>query len=101
MHNWLLGFLRLFGIKKMTNRQRLLYAAQGQLPDDVFALVRVTRFTDIYATNVIEVKLIYGEQSAEELAPGFRQILVEALRDGADVSVITDMPPVSLGICEQ
>jgi hypothetical protein len=101
MHSWLLGFLRLFGIKKMTSRQRLLYAAQGQLPDDVFALVRITRFSDFYATNVLEVKLIYGEQSVEELAPGFRQILVEALKNGADVSVITDVSPVSLGICEQ
>lgn len=83
------------------DRQRFLFAVQSNLPAGIFALVRITRFAGTSASNVMEVKLVYGGLSVEDLAPGFVSILLQALKDGADVSVITSVPPSSLGIYQQ
>jgi hypothetical protein len=98
MMNWLCKAL---GMGQELERQRLLYAAKCKMPDDVFAIVRVTHFGVYGLMGVIEVKLLYGEEDLDEMIPQFALIVGEALRDGADVSILCSVEPEVLGICEQ
>ena len=98
MMNWL---CKAFGMGKELERQRLLYAAKCRMPEDVFAIVRVTHFGVYGLVGVMEVKLVYGEEDLDEMIPQFALIVGEALRDGADVSVLCSVEPEALGIYEE
>lgn len=95
MMKWL---RKLFGMKDELKRQRMLFVSKRELPKDTFAIVRLSWFTKEGVYDVSEIKLIYEDESAEEMIPQFAMIVGEALRGGADVSILTDIDPELLGI---
>ena len=97
MMKWL---RKLFGMKDELERQRMLFVSKRELPDDTFAIVRLSWFTKEGVYDVTEIKLIYEDETAEEMIPQFAMIVGEALRGGADVSILTDIEPELLGILD-
>lgn len=81
-------------------RQRLLYVVCRELSPEIFALVRITRYGQRGLLSVNEVKLIYGEEDIDDMIPQFAMIVAEALKGGADVSIVTEVDPELLGICD-
>jgi hypothetical protein len=97
MMKWL---RKLFGMKDELERQRMLFVSKRELPEDTFAIVRLTWFTKEGLYDVSEIKLIYEDESAEDMIPQFAMIVGEALRGGADVSILTEIEPELLGIVD-
>lgn len=64
MMKWL---RKLFGMKDELERQRLLFVSKRELSDDTFAIVRLSRFTEEGLYDVSEIKLIYEDESAEDM----------------------------------
>ena len=82
-------------------RQRLLFVSKRQLAEDTFAIVRLSWFDEDGVRRIDEVNLIYEDESEEDMIPQFAMIVADALRGGADVSVITEIEPALLGLIEQ
>ena len=97
MMRWL---RKLFGMKDELERQRMLFVSKRELPDDTFAIVRLSRFTHKGLRDVSEIKLIYEDESADDMIPQFAMLVGEALRGGADVSILTEIEPELLGILD-
>jgi hypothetical protein len=97
MMKWL---KRLFGMKDELERQRLLFVSKRELPEDTFAIVRLSWFDDDGVHSIDEVKLIYEDETEEDMIPQFALIVAEALRGGADVSILTKVEPELLGIVD-
>jgi hypothetical protein len=89
---------RALGMGQEIERQRLLFVTHRELPEDVFALVRITHFGTYGLTGVMEVKLVYGDEDIDDMIPQFTMIVAEALQDGADVSIATSVDPSLLGL---
>lgn len=75
-------------------RQRILYVCEHEMPPEVFALVRLTWYHNGKADHVEEIVL----EEEEDMMPGFTQVIDEALKAGADVSIQTQYDAKSLGI---
>ena len=75
-------------------RQRILYVCEHELPPEVFALVRLTWYHKGKPHRVDEVVL----EEEEDMMPGFANVIAEALKAGADVSIQTEYNSESLGI---
>ena len=97
MMKWL---RKLFGMKDELKRQRLLFVSKRELPEDTFAIVRLSWFDQDGVRTVDEVKLIYEDETEEDMIPQFAMIVAEALRGGADVSILTEIEPELLGIID-
>ena len=97
MMKWL---RKLFGMKDELERQRLLFVSKRELPEDTFAIVRLSWFDQDGVRTIDEVKLIYEDESEEDMIPQFALIVGEALRGGADVSILTEVDPELLGILD-
>ncbi len=97
MMKWL---RKLFGMKDELKRQRLLFVSKRELPEDTFAIVRLSWFDRDGVRTVDEVKLIYEDETEEDMIPQFAMIVAEALRGGADVSILTEIEPELLGIID-
>lgn len=92
---------KLFGMKDELERQRLLFISKRELPEDTFAIVRLTWFDADGIRSIDEVKLIYEDETEEDMIPQFALIVGEALRGGADVSILTEIDPELLGLSDE
>ena len=73
------------------SRQQVLFYAQKELKGDLFAVIRITWHEEGKPIGVVESQLRDG-------IPEFGQIVGEALRAGADVSVICGEAPEAVGL---
>lgn len=92
---------KLFGMKDELERQRLLFISKRELPEDTFAIVRLSWFDADGIRSIDEVKLIYEDETEEDMIPQFALIVGEALRGGADVSILTEIDPELLGLSDE
>lgn len=101
MMKWLRRLLRMERQQNSNedlDRRRVLFVSNRDLPEDTFAIVRVTSFNNSGLSAVNEIKVIYQDESEDEMIPHFALIVAEALRGGADVSLITAIEPDALGL---
>jgi len=82
------------------HRQRMLFVSKRPMPEDTFAVVRLSWFNDEGVYSIDEIKLIYEDETEEDMIPQFALIVAEALRGGADVSILTEIEPELLGIVD-
>ena len=75
-------------------RRPTLAVIIGPVPDDVFALIRMSWFRQGQPIEVEEFRIFEGEEAFDI----FHGTVGQALRQGADVSVMTTYSPESLGI---
>jgi hypothetical protein len=97
MMKWLRKLLKM---DDELHRQRMLFVSKRELPDDTFAVVRLSWFNDEGVYSIDEIKLIYEDETEEDMIPQFAMIVAEALRGGADVSILTEIEPQLLGIMD-
>jgi hypothetical protein len=97
MMKWLRKLLKM---DNELHRQRMLFVSKRELPDDTFAVVRLSWFNDEGVYSIDEIKLIYEDETEEDMIPQFAMIVAEALRGGADVSILTEIEPQLLGIMD-
>ena len=97
MMKWLRKLLRM---DDELHRQRMLFVSKRKLPDDTFAIVRLSWFNDQGVYSIDEIKLIYENETEEDMIPQFAMIVAEALRGGADVSILTEIEPQLLGLMD-
>lgn len=97
MMKWLRKLLKM---DDELHRQRMLFVSKRELPDDTFAVVRLSWFNDEGVYSIDEIKLIYEDEAEEDMIPQFAMIVAEALRGGADVSILTEIEPQLLGIMD-
>lgn len=92
MMNWIAA-LQAMGASKPRRQQ--LFCAKASLPPDIFAIVRLTwyRRGKPYSTEEFSVEHEEGE-SKEALM----MLAKEALKSGADVSILAACSPEELGI---
>ncbi len=79
-------------------RKQTLSCNQKSLPDDIFAIVRLAWFEDGQAIEVDEIQIM---EAGDDTISGFAALIGQALRQGADVSVLSAYPPEDLGIYEE
>jgi len=82
-------------------RQRMLYVSKRELPEDTFAVVRLSWFSEHGVESIDEIKLIYEDQDEEDMIPEFSMIVAQALKSGADVSILTDIEPELLSFFDE
>lgn len=82
-------------------RQRMLYVSKRELPEDTFAVVRLSWFSRYGVESIDEIKLIYEDQDEEDMIPEFSMIVAQALKSGADVSILTDIEPELLSFFDE
>ena len=82
--------------KQEPEQRRLVYVYHQELPDDIFAIVRLTWYRDKMVSSVDEIALI----KEDELYEGFADVLRQALDAGADISLKTSLDAELLGIEE-
>lgn len=82
--------------KQEPDQRRFVYVYHQDLPDDIFAIVRLTWYKDKKASSVDEIALI----KEDELYDGFADVLRQALEAGADISLKTSLDAELLGIEE-
>ncbi len=81
--------------KPQPPRKHLLFYAQEDLQNEVFAVIRISWFKGGHVCAVTESKISkYDEEVIEE----FSGIVGEALRAGADVSAMSVVTAEELGI---
>ena len=81
--------------KEQQPEQRpVVYVYHEELPEEIFAIVRLTWYRDNLAISVDEIALIKEDSLYEEF-PG---VLRDALKAGADVSIKTSLDAEVLGI---
>ncbi len=78
------------------SRHQILYYAQTPLKGDLFAVIRVTWHEKGKLVGVVEDQL--EGSLTESVISEFGGIVGEALRGGADVSIICSEPPEAVGI---
>ena len=77
-------------------KHRLVYDYNQELPEEIFAIVRLTWHRDGKANRVDEVCLI----KEDELYSNFSVVLAEAIDAGADITIKTSLDSEVLGIQE-
>ena len=77
-------------------KHRLVYVYNQELPEEIFAIVRLTWYREGKANRVDEVCLI----KEDELYSDFAVVLAEALDSGADITIKTALDSEVLGIQE-
>ena len=77
-------------------KHRLIYVYNQELPEEIFAIVRLTWHRDGKANRVDEVCLV----KEDELYSDFAVVLNEALEAGAEVTIKTSLDSEVLGIQE-
>lgn len=87
--------------KKPSKRQEsdqgpVVYVYHQDLPEEIFAIVRLTWYRNKMVSSVDEIALI----KEDELYEGFPDVLRQALDAGADVSLKTSLDAEILGIQE-
>lgn len=83
------------GRKPQKHEERLLFYQQDQLKDQYYAVVRISWFHDGKVCGVTESKV---DAYDADVVMEFSDIVGNALRAGADVSVICIDDPENLGI---
>jgi|TARA_R100000030_G_scaffold29233_1_gene21617 hypothetical protein len=77
---------------------RTLQYIQRKLPENTFAIVRMTWFYDGEVDNVEEVRII---DEGQDTIDGFIDAMKAAVEAGADVSIISPYDPEDIGLEEQ
>ena len=77
-------------------KHRLVYVYNQELPEEIFAIVRLTWYRGGKANRVDEVCLI----KEDELYSNFSVVLAEAIDAGADITIKTSLDSEVLGIQE-
>jgi hypothetical protein len=78
--------------------RRLLQYTQRKLPDNVFAIIRMTWFYDGVLESVEEVRLI--DEGLETLS-GFIDCMKSAIEAGADICIISPYSAAEIGLEEE
>ena len=81
--------------KPQPPRKQLLFYAQEDLQNEVFAVIRISWFKGGHVCAVTETKI---SKYDEEVIAEFSSIVGEALRAGADVSAMSVVTAEELGI---
>jgi ABC-type branched-subunit amino acid transport system substrate-binding protein len=58
-------------------------------------------FSEYGVESIDEIKLIYEDQDEEDMIPEFSTIVAQALKSGADVSILADVEPELLGFFDE
>ena len=77
-------------------RKQVLFCSQKDMPPHVFAVVRISWYRQGKPESVEELQM-KGKLN-DEMADSIQIIIEQALRNGADVSVLTAHDPKKLGI---
>jgi len=76
-------------------RKQQLFCSQKELPSHVVAIVRLTWYKNGRAYSVEELQV---EDQFDETISAVHMLISEALKAGADVSVLTAQSPTKFGI---
>lgn len=76
-------------------RRQILGYSQKPLPDDVFAVVRLSWFKDGRPHEIDEFQIVDQTQNSFD---AFMSAVTQAIQCGADVTVICDRDPSHFGI---
>ena len=82
--------------KPNPNRKQLLFFCQDQLKENYFAVIRITWFA---AGQICAVNEMYVEDKLEAVAE-FSGMVGQALRGGADVSIVCIVSADEVGLDE-
>lgn len=77
-------------------RRQVLFCSQKEMPYHVFAIIRLSWYKQGKPESVEELQL-KGKMN-DEMIESIQIIIEQALRNGADVSVLTAHDPKDLGI---
>lgn len=92
MMNWIAA-LQAMGASRP--RKQVLHCTQTSLPPDIFAILRLTWFRRGKQYSVEEMSIEQAEEGIEE---ALLMLTKEALKSGADVSILCCCSPEDLGI---
>jgi len=77
-------------------RRQVLFCSQKDMPPHVFAVIRVSWYKQGKPDSVEEIQM-KGKLN-DEMVEAIQVVIERALRNGADVSVLTAHDPKELGI---
>lgn len=77
-------------------RRQVLFCSQKDMPSHVFAVIRVSWYKQGKPDSVEEIQM-KGKLN-DEMVEAIQIVIERALRNGADVSVLTAHDPKELGI---
>jgi len=86
---------KVLGMESKPPRKQCLHCATKELPDEIFAVIRLSWFKDGKPYEVDEIRLI---DNGDDDFEGFASVVGEALKAGADVSILTAYDAEDLGI---
>jgi len=86
---------KVLGMESKPPRKQCLHCATKELPDEIFAVIRLSWFKDGKPYEVDEIQLI---DNGDDDFEGFSSVVGEALKAGADVSILTAYDAEDLGI---
>lgn len=76
-------------------RKQQLFCSRKELPNEVIAVIRLTWYKNSMAYSVEELQII---DLMDETDKAVQMLIAEALKAGADVSVLTAQCPTRFGI---
>lgn len=86
---------KVLGMESKPPRKQCLHCATKELPDEIFAVIRLSWFKNGKPYEVDEIRLI---DNGDDDFEGFASVVGEALKAGADVSILTAYDAEDLGI---
>jgi len=92
MMNWIAALIEMGASKP---RKQQLFCTQETLSPNLFAIMRLTWYRKGKPYEVDEMSI---EQAEEGTEAAVHMLVKEALKSGADVSIICACPPEALGI---
>lgn len=90
--NWIAALMAMGASRP---RRQQLFCTQKQLPAHLFAIMRLTWYKKGKQYQVEEMSIEHAEEGIEAAV---QMLITEALKSGADVSVLSACPPEALGI---
>lgn len=92
MMNWIAA-INAMGARRPRKQQ--LFCSRKELPNEVIAVIRLTWYKNSMAYSVEELQII---DLMDETDKAVQMLIAEALKAGADVSVLTAQCPTRFGI---
>lgn len=92
MMNWIAA-INAMGARRPRKQQ--LFCSRKELPNEVVAVIRLTWYKNSRAYSVEELQII---DLLDETDKAVQMLIQEALKAGADVSVLTAQCPTRFGI---
>ena len=92
MMNWIAALMAMGASKP---RKQLLTCVKATLSPEIFAIMRLTWYRNGKQTSVEEMAIEHAEEGIEE---ALLMLVKEALKSGADISILASCSPEELGI---